>query len=81
MELRDMYSIQEMTDYDIIEQVFGHESVRLKGWGHFSFASLGATDVTSQALERIPSKFKQQLSQQSILHVHGLIPSSLTSDA
>ena len=61
MKLRDVYSVEEMTDYDIMEQVLGHESVRLKGWGRIPSESSGATDATSRPPERVPSVFEQQL--------------------
>ena len=61
MELRDLYSVKEMIDYDIMEQVLGHESIRLKGWGHHPFTSSGAIDATSQSTECVPTEFKQQL--------------------
>ena len=47
MELNDMYSVEEMTNYNIIEQVLSRESVWLKEWGHFSSTSSGATIATS----------------------------------
>ena len=58
IELRDMYSVEEMTYYDIMEQVLGRESVQLKGWGRFPSASSGATDATSQPPESVPSEFE-----------------------
>ena len=61
MELRDMYSVEEMTDYDIMEQVLGHESVRIKGWGCIPSESSGAINATSQSPERVPSVFEKQL--------------------
>ena len=93
MELRDTYSVKEMTDYDIMEQVLGREFVRLKGWGHIPFESSGATDATSQPPKRVSSVFEQQLLEkvallegvltgvQSILHAHDLIPPSPAFDA
>ena len=100
MELRDTYSVEDMTDYDITEQVLDCEFVRLKGWCRIPSDSSGATDATFQPPERVPSVFELQLlekvallegalsgvkdtlqSQQSILHAHGLIPPSFTSDA
>ena len=90
MELRDVYSVEEMTDYDIMEQVLGRESVRLKRWGRIPSSSSGATDAASHPPERVPSQFEQLLekvahlegmltSVQSILHAHGLVPPSPAS--
>ena len=93
MQLRDVYSVEEMTDYDIMEQILGRESVRLKWWGRIPSSSSGATDVASHPPEHVSSEFEQQLLEkvaflegaltgvQSILHAHGLIPSSSASDA
>ena len=61
MVLRDTYSVEEMTDYDITQQVLDCESIRLKGWGRIPSESSGVTDATSQPPERVPSEFEQQL--------------------
>ena len=89
IELRDMYSVEEMTYYDIMEQVLGRESVRLKGWGRIPSSSSSATDATSHPPECVPSQFEQLLEKvahlegaftgvQSVLHAHGLVPPSHT---
>ena len=58
MQLRNVYLVEEMTNYDIMEQVLDRESVR-----HYAVESesSGATDATSRPPERVPSVFEQQL--------------------